>query len=160
MRLSLVAIAALALFLGPNFLRANWEAPAAAQAAEAQTEAPPRLVAAMFRSSWCGACRVLEPRVEDVREDFGAAPIGWVKFDFTLGRRDELRETAEAEGIAALYEDFAGRTGFLVLMDRETGQVFEIVTMRYGREEIRAALERWLVVTERLESVEGMGTDT
>ena len=40
-------------------------------------------------------------------------------------------------------------------MDRDSGQVFEIITMRYGRAEIREALERWQIVVERLESVEG-----
>ena len=40
-------------------------------------------------------------------------------------------------------------------MDRETGQVFEMVTMDYDRARIREALERWLVVVERLDSVEG-----
>jgi len=147
MRLIAAVLAGLALFLGPNFVRAAWD-----EAAQAQE---PRLVAAMFRSSWCGACRVLEPRVEDVREEMAGEPIGWVRFNFTWGQRDALRGLAEEEGIAPLYDELAGRTGFLVLMDRETGQVFEIVTMDYDRTRIREALERWLVVVDRLESVEG-----
>ncbi|WP_300543068.1 hypothetical protein [Maricaulis sp.] len=146
MRLVLVVLVALAAFLGPNFVRASWDEPVSA--------GQPRLVAAMFRSSWCSACRILEPRVEDVREAFGEAPIGWVRFNFTWGERGGLRDLAVEEGIAPLYDRMDGRTGFLVLMDRETGQVFEIVTMDYGREQIREALERWLIVVERLESVE------
>lgn len=146
MRLALTIIAIIALFLGPNFVQATWEGEA--------TDTEPRLVAAMFRSSWCGACRVLEPRVEDVREEMTDAPIDWVRFNFTWGERDGLRQLAVAEGIAPLYDRLAGRTGFLVLVDRETGQVFEIVTMDYGREQIREALERWLHVTERLDSVD------
>jgi thiol-disulfide isomerase/thioredoxin len=109
----------------------------------------------MFRSSWCSACRILEPRVDDVRAEMPDAPIDWIRFNFTWGERDGLRDLAVAEGIAPLYDQFAGSTGFLVLMDRDSGQVFEIITMRYGREEIREALERWQIVVERLESVEG-----
>ena len=41
-------------------------------------------------------------------------------------------------------------------MDRETGQVFEIVTMRYGREEIREAVDRWMIVVDRIEAAEGV----
>lgn len=155
MRFAALILAALALFLGPNFVRAAWDEPAATERAGFGQAEQPRLVAAMFRSSWCSACRILEPRVDDVRAEFADAPIDWVRFNFTWGERDGLRELAIAEGIEPLYDQFAGSTGFLVLMDRDSGQVFEIITMRYGRAEIREALERWQIVVERLESVEG-----
>lgn len=146
MRLSLIVLAILAAFLAPNFLRGNWET-----AAEAQVEERPRLVAALFRSSWCGSCRIIEPRIEDVRENYQDAAMEFIRFDFTLGRRESLRETAVEAGIADLYDQLEGRTGFLVLMDRETGQVFEIITTNYNRENIAAAFDRWLAVTMRVE---------
>ena len=151
MRPSLILAALLILLpAAPALARNDWNEPAAASPA-----GEPRLVAVMFRSSWCSACRILEPRVDDVRAEFDGADIDWVRFNFTWGERDALRGLAVEEGIEPLYDQLAGRTGFLVLMDRETGQVFEIVTMDYGRDQIREALDRWLVVTERLESVEG-----
>lgn len=124
---------------------------AASSAARAESPAPdsPRLVAAVFRSAWCGQCRILDPRIEDVRREFAGEPIGWVEFDFTLGARRGLRQRAEAEGIAEIYDRLAGRSGFLVLMDRQSGQVIEIVTARYGRPQIRDALERALAVIGR-----------
>ncbi|WP_291842829.1 thioredoxin family protein [Maricaulis sp.] len=151
MRISLILIAALAVFMAPNFFRSSWDGAAEAEIAEtAATE--PRLVAAMFRSSWCSACRIIEPRVEDVRTEYEDAAIGWVKFDFTLGRRDSLAELAEAEGLSGIYSEAAGSTGFMLLIDRETGQVFEMITMDYDRDQIREALDRWLHVVERLEA--------
>ncbi|WP_297737162.1 thioredoxin family protein [uncultured Maricaulis sp.] len=150
MRISLILIATLAVFMAPNFFRASWEGTAEAEIAEAESE--PRLVAAMFRSSWCSACRVIEPRIEDVRAEYEDAAIDWVKFDFTLGRRDHLAELAEAEGLSTIYSDAAGSTGFMLLIDRDTNQVFEMITMDYGRDQIRDALDRWLVVVERLEA--------
>ena len=158
MRYTLVFLAALAVFLGPNFLRADWDSAEAETAVETASETGvdvterPRLVAAMFRSSWCGACRVLEPRVDDVREDYAGQPVDWVRFDFTFGRRGGLRETAEDAGIVDIYDQLAGGTGFMLLIDRETGDVYEQITMRYDREQIAAALDRWLAVTERLEA--------
>ncbi len=150
MRISLILIAALAVFMAPNFFRSGWDGAAEAEIAEMTDE--PRLVAAMFRSSWCSACRVIEPRIEDVRAEYEDAAIDWVKFDFTLGRRGGLRELAEAEGLLAIYDDAAGSTGFMLLIDRDTNQVFEMITMDYGRDQIRDALDRWLVVVERLEA--------
>jgi len=150
MRLSLIQIGLMAAFLAPNFFRGNWDSAAVASVSEPASE--PRLVAAMFRSSWCSACRIIEPRVEDVREDYEDAAVDWVKFDFTLGRRDGLREMAEAEGLLSIYDEAVGSTGFMLLIDRETGQVFEMITMDYGRDQIREALDRWLHVIERLEA--------
>ena len=152
--LSLIFLAALAVFMAPNFLRPAWDGAQAAQAVEAGTETAerPRLVAAMFRSSWCGACRILEPRVDDVREELAGEPIDWVRFNFTWGQRDGLRELAAEEGIADIYDRFAGGTGFLVFIDRESGEVLETVTMRYDRDDIRDAALRWLSVTRHLET--------
>lgn len=147
MRLSLIIIAAMTVFFTPNFFRTSWDS------AEAEmVEERPRLVAALFRSSWCGACRIIEPRIEDVRADYEGAAMEFVRFDFTLGRRENLRERAREAGIEDIYDQLEGRTGFLVLMDRDSGQVFEIITTNYNRENIAAAFDRWLAVTGRSES--------
>lgn len=148
MRFYIILATALAVFFSPNFFRADWDHARADAAVEETAE--PRLVAAMFRSSWCSSCRILEPRIEDIRPDYEDSAVEFIKFDFTLGRRGGLRERAEEEGIVDLFDQLEGRTGFLVLMDRETGQVFEIVTMAYDRDNIRAALDRWLGVVDRL----------
>lgn len=150
MRISLLIIGLMAVFMAPNFFRASWDGAADAEMTEQAGE--PRLVAALFRSSWCSACRVIEPRIDDVREEYEAAAIDWVKFDFTLGRRGGLREMAETEGLLPIYDEAAGSTGFMLLIDRDTNQVFEMITMDYGRDQIREALDRWLVVVERLEA--------
>lgn len=144
MRTALIVLALLGAFLAPNFLRGDW----AAQAETGQVEQErPRLVAAMFRSSWCGACRILEPRIDDVRPDFEDAAVEFVRFDFTLGQRGSVRDLAVEAGITGIYDELAGRTGFMVLMDRETGTVFEIITTNYDRDHIREAIDRWLAVT-------------
>lgn len=144
MRISIIVLAAMAVFMVPNFFRAEWNTTAQAAAVEER----PRLVAAMFRSSWCASCRIIEPRIDDVREDYEDAAVEFIRFDFTLGRRGELRERAEDAGISDVFLQLEGRTGFMLLIDRETGQVFEAVTTSYDRDNIRAALDRWLAVTE------------
>lgn len=153
MRFSLIVLAALAVFFAPNFLRADLFG--GAEALETVEERP-RLVAATFRSSWCGACRVIEPRIEDVQDEYeeAGAAIDFLRFDFTLGRRDGLRDRAEAAGIVELFDQLEGRTGFMVIMDRETGDVTEIVTMRYSRQNIREALERGLAFVRMAEQDE------
>lgn len=117
-------------------------APAAAQSSD-----EPRLAAAVFRSAFCGQCRVIEARLDDVRPDYAGAAMEWVEFDFTFGARGALAERAAAERLSGLYGQLAPRTGFIVLVDRETGQAIEIITARYGRDQMRAAFDRALAIT-------------
>jgi len=149
MRISLIILGLLIAFMAPNFFRDNWQAQA-----EDIIEEDPRLVAAMFRSSWCSACRIIEPRIDDVKEDYENRAVEFIRFDFTMGQRASLREKAEEEGIIDLYDRMVGRTGFMVLMDRETGTVIEIITMAYDRDRIRDALDRALAVTAMAEAEE------
>jgi thiol-disulfide isomerase/thioredoxin len=141
-RTALIVLALMGVFLGPNFFREAWAPAAVAE----EVEQRPRLVAALFRSSWCSSCRIIEPRINDVRADYRDAPVEFVRFDFTLGQRNALREKAIEAGIPDTYDRFMGRTGFMVLMDRDTETIFEIVTIQYGREHIAEALDRWISV--------------
>jgi len=149
MRVSLVILGLMVAFMAPNFFRDNWQAQA-----EEVVDENPRLVAAMFRSSWCSACRIIEPRIDDVKDDYENRAVEFIRFDFTMGQRDGLRRIAEDEGIIDLYDRLAGRTGFMVLMDRETGTVIEMITMAYDREQIREALDRSLGLMASIEADE------
>lgn len=111
----------------------------------------PRLVAATFRSAWCGPCRVLEPHIEAAARVYDGAPIEFIRFDFTYGERGALARRAEAEGIEDVYADHAGATGFMLLIDRETGDVLARITMRYRQQDIAAAIDRALEITARRE---------
>ncbi|HCR66478.1 MAG TPA: hypothetical protein DIW38_08195, partial [Oceanicaulis sp.] len=83
----------------------------------------PRLVAALFRSNWCGPCKVLEPRYESVMTHYVDAPLERVRFDSSFGRRGALARRAREEGVSEAYEATAGSTGFVLLIDRDTGDV-------------------------------------
>ena len=115
--------------------------------AQAQ-ETEPRLVAATFRSNWCGPCRILEPRFEVVMEDYTDAAIEGVRFDFSFGRRGRLAERAAEEGISEVYARSAGSTGYVLLIDRETQDVLAHITVRYAERDIRGAIEHALTIIE------------
>ena len=100
----------------------------------------PLVTAAMFYSDWCASCRILEPKLKTVRPDYADKPVRFVKYDFTLGPRPAHRQTAEEEGMSKLYEEHKGGTGFMVLIDRNDGELLDVVTMRYSEDEIRNAL--------------------
>ncbi|PWE17516.1 thiol reductase thioredoxin [Marinicauda salina] len=124
-------------------------APANARAGDAAGDAEPRLVAATFRSAWCGACRILEPRIDAVEPRFAERPVEFVRFDFTWGRREGLREQAAAAGVAEIYDRHAGGTGYMLLIDREAGDVLAMITIRHGETDIAAAIERALAIIDQ-----------
>lgn len=113
-----------------------------AGASSAQTE----LVAITFESKWCGPCRILKPRLAEVKPDFMQEPVRFLELSFTFGEQKNFPQLARDEGFEAAYQRFRGGTGYTVLVDRETGDVLDILTMDYSPDAMRAAISRALAV--------------
>ena len=125
--------------------------PHSATAQSPQAE-DPRLVAALFRSNWCGPCKILEPRYDRVMADYTQAPLERVRFDSSFGRRGALAQRASEEGIRPVYDAASGATGFVLLIDRETGDVLARITAEYSEADIAGALDHALGVIEDREA--------
>ncbi len=148
MRFSFILLAALAVLFTPAALQADSDT-----ASTHLAEERPRLVAARFTAAWCSQCRILEPRLDDVWPAYEDANLERVRFDFTLPpRRGAMRQRAVEAGIEDLYSQHEGRTGFLVLLDRETGEVLEMITTEHDRDAISAAFDRAIAATAAIES--------
>jgi thiol-disulfide isomerase/thioredoxin len=120
--------------------------------AQADAAEEPRLVAALFRSNWCGPCKILEPRYEQVMAGYGEAPLEQVRFDSSFGRRGALAERASAEGIRSVYDATSGATGFVLLIDRDTQDVLARITVEYSEADIAGALDYALALIEDREA--------
>lgn len=106
----------------------------------------PEIIAATFSSAWCAACAVLEPKLARVTPAFASAPVAFVKFDFSFGPRDETREAAERFGLEGLYERNKGATGFTVLVDADTGEIVDTLTMNFSEAAMKSAIARALAL--------------
>jgi len=115
-----------------------------ASGAEYTFEGEPEIIAATFSSAWCSSCKILKPRLAKVIPDFADKPVKFVEFDFTLGQREEIEEQAKAEGLADIYPRFKGATGFTLLIDHDTGEIVDMLTISYSEKAMRAALARSL----------------
>lgn len=109
----------------------------------------PEVVAATFSSAWCSSCKILSPRLADVISEFADKPVKFVELDFTFGERGELADQAEAEGLGGVYPRFKGATGFTLLVDRETGEIIDRLTIRHSKSAMRAAIARSIAVAAR-----------
>ena len=108
----------------------------------------PELVAVTFASAWCGPCKILQPRLSDVIPGFADKPVKFVDLDFTFGETEGLADKAAAEGLADVYPRFKGATGYTLLVDRDTGEVIDSLTVDHSKPAMRAAIARALAVAE------------
>jgi thiol-disulfide isomerase/thioredoxin len=119
-----------------------------ATGADYALDGEPELVAVTFASAWCSSCKILQPRLAEVIPGFADKPVKFVELDFTFGQRGAVEEKARAEGLAEIYPRFKGATGFTLLVDRDTGEIIDSLTMNHSKSAMRAALAQALAVAE------------
>jgi len=113
-------------------------------AAEKTTDVP--LTAVFFYSNWCGACQVLEPKLEAAKPAFADRPVDFVKFDFSfaLVKGKALLALAKEKNLSNVYAKNKGKTGFLLLVDPATETVLDVITMRDSVAVIAATIDKRL----------------
>ncbi|GJL94717.1 MAG: hypothetical protein DHS20C05_11220 [Hyphococcus sp.] len=117
--------------------------------ADYQYSGKPEIVAATFSSAWCSSCKILKPRLAAVIPDFVDQPVKFVEFDFTFGQSKDIEEQANAEGVGEIYPQFKGATGFTLLIDRDTGEIVDSLTINHSKKAMRAAIAQAVAIAER-----------
>ena len=109
----------------------------------------PEIVAATFSSAWCSSCKILKPRLAGVIPSFSGEPVKFVELDFTFGQRGEVEEQAVAEGLGDIYPRFKGATGFTLLVDRDTGEIVDMLTIKHSKAAMRAAIAQAVAIASQ-----------
>ncbi len=136
-RLSL-AVWALVLLSMPLGLRAQ-------EQAKEQKVKPPKVLALLFYADWCKACKVLEPKLNQVKRDFQGKPILFTRFDLTDEfTTDQSARYASLLGIENYYRENAGKTGYMLLIDVENKKALGKITQQNSLEEIKRTLAQAL----------------
>lgn len=113
---------------------------AALHAASAPT---PKVLAVLMYADWCGSCKVLDPKLKAVQPEFEPGNILFVRFDLTNERTaHQAGMLARTLGLAGLYEQNAGKTGYVAIVDRATGQTIEKITKDHSEQDIRKMLRQ------------------
>jgi len=147
----LLNFALVAAFAGAFFMFSR----APASNADAAYDGKPEVIAATFASAWCSSCKVLKPRLAKVTPGFKDDPVAFVEFDFTFGPRDEVRAEAEKFNFVDLYERNKGATGFTVLVDADTGEILDTLTMNFSEDAMRSAIARAVAIASHTDEMTG-----
>lgn len=122
---------------------------APATGADYTLDRQPEVIAATFSSAWCSACKILEPKLADIVPDFADKPVKFVKLNFTFGEGDDQKSIALENAFSDAYERFKGGTGFTLLIDAQTGEVMDMLTMNHPKPAMRAMIAQSLALAER-----------
>tara|TARA_R110000796_G_scaffold63140_6_gene145553 strand:- start:1271 stop:1711 length:441 start_codon:yes stop_codon:yes gene_type:complete len=103
-----------------------------------------QVLAVLSYASWCGSCKVLDPKIETVRAANDFEGVEFFALDYSA--RDETTYFADAEtlGIAETMREIFPekiKTGQLYLIDRSSGDVLSTVTKSMSEAEIVAAID-------------------
>lgn len=114
-----------------------------AASAEAAFSGDPELIAATFNSQWCSSCKILKPRLLKIMPEFAGEPVKFVEYDLTFGP-DGARAAAAADGLSSVYDRFSGATGYTLLIDADTGEIVDMLTVNHSAAAMRETIGRRL----------------
>lgn len=101
----------------------------------------PRLLAVLFYADWCKSCKVLEPKLDEVKRGFQNDSVLFTRFDLTDEfTKDQSEHYAALVGLENFYRENDGKTGFLLLIDAKSKQLLGKITKEKTPEEIKSML--------------------
>ncbi len=105
----------------------------------------PKVVGLLFYADWCGSCKVLEPKLNEVKKEFSGQPILFTRVDLTNDfTKEQSALLASQLGLNAAYAENAPKTGFMLLIDPATGRVLSKLTKTQNEDELRAEIKKVL----------------
>ena len=112
-------------------------------------EQKPEIIAATFSSALCSACKVLEPKLAEIMPSFSDRPVRFLKLNFSFGQSDQPAAMARAYSFEDAYDRFHGATGFTLLIDADTGDVINVLTMNHSKKLMKLMIAQSIAIAER-----------
>lgn len=88
----------------------------------------PTVIALSFYADSCPGCKMLAPKLDEVMAASSTQPCLFVKLDQSDKGSHQAEYLLAALGMAELWKDNAGRTGFVLLVDTKSKKVVATLT--------------------------------
>lgn len=107
----------------------------------------PAAYAVLFYADWCGACKVLDPKVEEAKAkyDFEGKDVKFVKMDLTS--RETIQESlamADDLGIGEDIRPYGSKTGYMVVLSGDERKELARIGSTMSVDEIGSAVTKAL----------------
>ncbi len=104
----------------------------------------PKIIALQFYADWCPGCKALQPKLDEAMMNAADQPCLFVKLDMTEKDSHQSEYMIAALGYGNLWEENAGKTGFVLLVNTSTEEVVGTITSGQSIKEINATLNKAL----------------
>jgi len=111
---------------------------------ESSTIAKPAVYGVLFYADWCGSCKALDPKVTQAREEakLDTQDVLFVTLDLTNDTtKHQAAMMAATLGISDVYESNAGKTGFMLLLNAESGEKVAQLTNKMEAADIATRIQ-------------------
>lgn len=101
-------------------------------------------------AEWCGNCKILDPRLDQVEARFKDGSVERVELDFTNGdTMSTAFQKVNGTFMAGVFADYAGLTGLAVLVSADSGEKIDCInrTMTTDAIEMQIVAAREVVRT-------------
>jgi len=116
------------------------------QAVQAETgEDEIELIALRMYADWCGYCKTLDAKLDEIKPEFKDTGVWFTYFDFTdefTTSQTELQ--AKRVNMSGLFESYKGKTGVLLLVNPATGAILQEINSEMSQADLKAAIHKHL----------------
>ncbi len=115
----------------------------AAQSKSSTDAVPPVVIAVKFYADWCSSCKVMATTYKEFQTKFDTQPVLHVVLDHTRKYdRQQSAYLAVSLGLGKVWEKYANKTGFILLVDGKTREVITTLTKNHTLKEMGVALQK------------------
>lgn len=102
----------------------------------------PVAVGVYMYADWCGTCQAMDDTLMEAVRAFDGEPFLFARIDLTDDfTTHQSRLLASQLGLSNVFERFEGSTGFVALVDPETGEEIDRITGGQSKEEMQRTIE-------------------
>lgn len=141
----MLAVVATGLILGSGCSSENSESSTKSNAEQVIPVSDANLAAVLIYADWCGNCKILDPKIEKVRNSHNFLDTAFITLDFTAKDKTAFMADAKTAGVAmAVKEHFNGKikTGQMLLIDVDKKKVIGVINKDMNEPAIAEAIER------------------